>query len=193
MAKKVYGFDSIAVADAYKLLSKALTINKSFKDIFYYEYAQKCFKTALDYYPSNSPKLISYQMCLVSALQWRSINSDTFELRKAVLNDAYNLCIQSLKICLGVFGQNNFASAKIYRLLGSLFYYMEKDSESEIIHKKSLEILENTLSKTNLHYLLAKSTLGVFYKMIGQINEAIVVLVEVAHVLSIFSFIFYFN
>ena len=68
---------------------------------------------------------------------------------------------------------------------------MEKDSESEIIHKKSLEILENTLSKTNLHYLLAKSTVGVFYKMIGQINEAIVVLVEVAHVLSIFIFLFF--
>ncbi len=63
---------------------------------------------------------------IVSALQWRSINSNIIEIRRVNLNDAYNLCYESLKTCLNIFGENNFTSAKIYRLLGSLFYYMER-------------------------------------------------------------------
>ena len=57
-----------------------------------------------------------------------------------------------------------------------------------MIHKKSLNILESTLAKStkDLHFLLAKSTLGVFYKMVGQIDEAIKVLVEVVNSLGIF-------
>ncbi len=61
---------------------------------------------------------------------------------------------------------------------------MDRDIESEKIHKKSLEILGNILTQNDLHYLLAKSTLGVFYKMTGQIEEATKVLLEVVNELS---------
>ena len=52
------------VADAYKFLSKALTSNKLFKDNLYYEYAQRAFKIAIENFPQQSPKLISYQISL---------------------------------------------------------------------------------------------------------------------------------
>jgi hypothetical protein len=61
---------------------------------------------------------------------------------------------------------------------------LDRDIESEKIHKKSLEILGNILTQNDLHYLLAKSTLGVFYKMTGQIEEATKVLLEVVNELS---------
>jgi len=64
LAKRVYGFDAVPVADAYKFLSKALTSNKCFKDNLYYEYAQRAFKIAIENYPSQSPKLIGYQISL---------------------------------------------------------------------------------------------------------------------------------
>lgn len=58
-----------------------------------------------------------------------------------------------------------------------------------------MDILEHIISTDNLHYLLAKSTLGVFYKMIGQLNEGIAVLLDVANSLSnlIFKIILYSN
>ncbi len=59
-----------------------------------------------------------------------------------------------------------------------------RDDESERIHKKSLEILGKILTPNDLHYLLAKSTLGVFYKMTGQIEEATKILLEVVNELS---------
>jgi hypothetical protein len=59
-----------------------------------------------------------------------------------------------------------------------------RDNESEQIHKKSLEILGKILTHNDLHYLLAKSTLGVFYKMTGQIEEATNILLEVVNELS---------
>ena len=64
LAKRVFGFDSIQVAEAYRNLSKAFTINKIFKEGVYYEYAFKAFKIASKYYPTNSPKLIPFQLNL---------------------------------------------------------------------------------------------------------------------------------
>ena len=64
LAKKVYGFDAIAVADAYKVLSKALTINKVFNNGLYFEYAQKSMKIASEFYSTNNPKLIVYEISL---------------------------------------------------------------------------------------------------------------------------------
>ena len=64
LAKRVFGFDSIQVGEAYKNLSKAFTINKIFKEGVFYEYAFKAYKIASKYYPPGSPKLISYQLNL---------------------------------------------------------------------------------------------------------------------------------
>lgn len=64
MAKKVYACESIAVADAYKCLSKAYALNKHFKDDLYYDYAQKCLRIAQDFFSESSPRLIPYQACL---------------------------------------------------------------------------------------------------------------------------------
>lgn len=116
----------MAVADAYKALSKALSINKLFKEGNYFEFANRALKIANLHFSTDNPKLIPYQISLVSAMQWRSIYSEQVEIKKVNLNDAYNLCLQSLKLCLNAYGENSFSSAKIYRLLGSLFYYMER-------------------------------------------------------------------
>lgn len=67
-----------------------------------------------------------------------------------------------------------------------------RDQDSELIHKKSLDILQAALSTKDLHYLLAKSTLGVFYKMIGHIDEAVKILAEVVNSLGMYIFIFFF-
>ncbi len=60
-----------------------------------------------------------------------------------------------------------------------------RDEDSEATHKKTLHILENILSNSDLFYLMAKSTLGIFYKMIGRTADAISVLLEVINSLSI--------
>ncbi len=71
LAKKVYAFDSIAVADAYKLCSKALTINKLFSSTQYFEYAQKALKIASEFYASNNPKLMNYEICFGNeSIKW---------------------------------------------------------------------------------------------------------------------------
>ena len=44
--------------------------------------------------------------------------------------------------------------------------------------------MEAIFSSNSLHYLLAKSTLGVFYKLIGQTNEAITIFLDVIEKLS---------
>lgn len=44
MAKKVYGCNCLALADAYRSLSKALIVNKYFKEDVYFEYSQKALK-----------------------------------------------------------------------------------------------------------------------------------------------------
>ena len=54
----------MAVADSYKFLSKALTINKHFKENLYYEHAQNSFRIAIENYSSECPKLLSYQISL---------------------------------------------------------------------------------------------------------------------------------
>ncbi|RNA35651.1 Amyloid -binding 2, partial [Brachionus plicatilis] len=185
MAKKVYACESMPVADAYKCLSKAYALNKFFKDDLYYEYAQKCLRIAMDYFAAPSPRLISYQACLISALQWRSIYAEEFEIKKVNLNDAYNMCVDLIRVNTNLYGEKNMSTAKFYRLLGSLLYYMERDEDSERIHKKSLEILDQLIPKLNLHYLLSLSTLGVFYKMIGSLNESIAVLLEVTNNLNL--------
>jgi hypothetical protein len=46
LAKKVYGCNCLAIADAYRSLSKALTVNKYFKEDIYFDYAQKSLKIA---------------------------------------------------------------------------------------------------------------------------------------------------
>jgi hypothetical protein len=74
MAKKVYGFDSIAVADAYKACSKAYTLNKAFSSPHFFDFAQKANKIATEFYPTNSPKLISYEICF-SNLKLNQISS----------------------------------------------------------------------------------------------------------------------
>lgn len=61
---------------------------------------------------------------------------------------------------------------------------LNRDTDSEKIHKKSVEILEALLPTNNFHCLLAKSTLGVFYKMIGSIDDAISCLLDVINYLS---------
>ena len=68
LARKVFGFDSIEVAEAYKSLSKAFTINKIFKEGLFYEYAFKAFKIASTFYEPHSPKLIPYQLNFGSSL-----------------------------------------------------------------------------------------------------------------------------
>lgn len=185
MSKRVFGFESVLVADAYKVSSKALTTNKIFDNSIYHDHAQKALKIASEFYSTtNNPKLIGYEVCLVSALQWKSINAQQLEVKKMFLNDAYNLCIQTIKLCLNIYGQENTTTAKLYRMLGSLLYYMQRDAESEEIHKFSLDLMETLFSSNSLHFLLAKSTLGVFYKLIGQVNDAIVVFLEVVEKLS---------
>jgi len=64
LAKNVFGYDSIDVADAYRSLSKALIINKIFDYDRYYEYAQRAHKIATDHHGKDSPKLICYQLSL---------------------------------------------------------------------------------------------------------------------------------
>lgn len=46
LAKKVYGCNCLPLADSYRSLSKALTVNKYFKEDIYFEYAQKSLKIA---------------------------------------------------------------------------------------------------------------------------------------------------
>ncbi len=64
LAKKIYGYNSLAVADAYKVCSKALIINKHFQDNRFYDYASKALKIATEHYSSKSIKLIPFQMSL---------------------------------------------------------------------------------------------------------------------------------
>jgi hypothetical protein len=45
-------------------------------------------------------------------------------------------------------------------------------NEAEKYHIKSLEILQVVLPPKNYHVLFGKSTLGVFYKVIGRIKDA---------------------
>ena len=137
----------MAIADTYRVLSKALILNKFFKDDLYYEYVLKALKIAKDYYSPDSPKLIPYQISLstfkdffskiffnfilnsqlkVSALQWKSINAEAVEIKKVNINEAYNRAVQVLKISVDIFGEKNLATAKIYRLIGSILYYMER-------------------------------------------------------------------
>ncbi|CAF0994687.1 unnamed protein product [Brachionus calyciflorus] len=184
MTKKVYACETVQVADAFKCLSKAYALNKNFKDNLYYEYAQKCLKIAQEYFTQDSPRLVPFQACLVSALQWRSIYAEEIEIKRVNLNDAYNLCFNLIQVNTKVYGEMSIQSAKYYRLFGSILYYMERDMDSEKIHKKSLEILENLVPKSNFHYLLSLSTLGVFYKMIGNLNDSIAVLLEVTNELN---------
>lgn len=97
-----------------------------FRDEIYYEYAQKAFKIAKEIFKPNSPKLIAYKVSLSLALQWKSVNTNVFEIKKVNINDAFNLAQQALEACVNVFGENNLSTAKIYRLIGSIFYYMER-------------------------------------------------------------------
>ena len=167
-AKTVYGYDSIEVADANRALSKALIINKSFDDEAYYTCAQKAFKIAKEIFSPNSPKLIVYKISLSLALQWKSVNSNIIEIKKVNINDAFNLAQEALESCVNVFGENNLSTAKVYRLIGSVFYYMERDSDSENSNKISLEIFKICLAPDELHFLIAKSSYGIFLKMIGK-------------------------
>ncbi len=128
-AKNVYGYDSIEVADASRALSKALIINKSFENEFYYECAQRAFKIAKEIFINNNAKLIAYKISYSLALQWKSVNSNIIEIKKVNINDAFNLAQQALESCVNVFGEKNIATAKIYRLIGSIFYYMERFEE----------------------------------------------------------------
>ncbi len=128
-AKNVYGYDSIEVADASRALSKALIINKSFENEFYYECAQRAFKIAKEIFINSNAKLIAYKISYSLALQWKSVNSNIIEIKKVNINDAFNLAQQALESCVNVFGEKNIATAKIYRLIGSIFYYMERFEE----------------------------------------------------------------
>ena len=120
------GYDSIEVADANRALSKALIINKAFHEEAYYECAQRAFKIAKEIYKINSPKMIAYKISLSLALQWKSVNSNIIEIKKVNINDAFNLAEQALESCIYIFSENNITTAKIYRLIGSIFYYMER-------------------------------------------------------------------
>ena len=44
--------------------------------------------------------------------------------------------------------------------------------------------MEAIFSANSLHYLLAKSTLGNFYKLIGEVNDAVAVFLEVVNKIS---------
>ncbi len=44
--------------------------------------------------------------------------------------------------------------------------------------------MEKLFANESLHYLLAKSTIGVFYKLIGQTNEAIAIFLDVVDKMS---------
>ena len=46
LAKKVFGCNCLPLSDAYRSLSKALIVNKYFKEDIYFEYAQKSLKIA---------------------------------------------------------------------------------------------------------------------------------------------------
>lgn len=184
MAKKVFGFDSIEIADANRALSKALIINKMFRDEIYYDCAQRAFKIARDVYRNNSAKLIAYKISLSLALQWKSVNTNIIEIKKVNINDAFNLAQQALETCMNVFGESNLSTAKIYRLIGSIFYYMERDSDSENSNRLSLDLFKACLPPDDLHYLIAKSSYGIFLRMIGKIDDALNILLEVVNAMS---------
>ncbi len=172
-------------------MSKALIINKIF-DGEYYELAVKAHKIAIDHFSLDDPKLIAYQLSLALALQWKSINSNIIEIKKVNINDSYNLCKRALEVTLRLFDEKNIQVAKIYRLMSSVLYYMERDSDSAEYNLKSVQILKDILSDEDLHYLVSKSNYGIFLKMIGNINEAISVLLEVVNKMSesFLSFLF---
>ena len=65
-------------------------------------------------------------MSSVSALQWRSIYIEEFEIKTVNLNDAYDMCNDLVKVNTNLYGEKNMSTAKFYRLLGSLLYYMER-------------------------------------------------------------------
>lgn len=48
------------------------------------------------------------------------------QTKQSHLNEAYNMAVETLKTCMNVLGQTNVYSAKIYRFIGSLLYYMER-------------------------------------------------------------------
>lgn len=48
------------------------------------------------------------------------------ETKQSYLTEAYNLAVDTLKTCMNLLGQSNVYSAKIYRFIGSLLYYMER-------------------------------------------------------------------
>ncbi len=183
LARKVFGYDSLELADAYRSLSKALIINKIFNGD-YYELAAKAHKIAIDHFSLDDPKLIAYQLSLALALQWKSINSNVIEIKKVNINDSYNLCKRALEVSLQLFDEKNIQVAKIYRLISSVLYYMERDADSAEYNLKSVQIFKDCLSGEDLHYLVSKSNYGIFLKMIGKVNEAISVLLEVVNKMS---------
>ncbi len=82
MAKTVYGYDSIDVADAYRSFSKALIINKLFDNDIYYEYAHRALKIAIDHFSPESPKLVGYQLSFCKLKTIYIVNlSDNFILK----------------------------------------------------------------------------------------------------------------
>ena len=64
LAKKVYGYGSIVVADAYRALSKALITNKILANDAYFEFAKQAHQIAVDCYGPTSKKLVTYQISL---------------------------------------------------------------------------------------------------------------------------------
>lgn len=66
-----------------------------------------------------------------------------------------------------------------------------RDPDSAEYNLKSVQILKQCLSSDDLHYLVSKSNYGIFLKMIGKINDAISVLLEVVNKMSKFNLIMY--
>lgn len=65
----------------------------------------------------------------VLALQTKAISeemAENEEMNQLYLSQAHDLCALSLECCVSVYGPNNFSTAKLYRVLGTLLYYMQK-------------------------------------------------------------------
>jgi hypothetical protein len=126
LAKKILGFDSIPLSEACRSISKALMINKIFKNDAYLNYAQQALDIASYYYlQKNETKIIIYQLNLASALQWKSLSDHgsakaTFLLFK----QAISLCLDAHSIARSSYNELNIIFARINRLMGSLLFFM---------------------------------------------------------------------
>ncbi|XP_067935551.1 amyloid protein-binding protein 2-like [Watersipora subatra] len=172
IANKLYGYESLHVAQAYAGHADALLAASNYDQLLFFDLAEKAYKVAADSYSPNHPLLIPYTQTLVKSLLCRARLTRSAKERQELLVWVEKEIRKLLRLCELHYGDVSQQTASAHLLEAEVFLAQDRGKDAEACFNMALNTMTMLTGEKHGDVQKIKFQLAMLAKASGDVVRA---------------------